>query len=76
MKLNEAITLGQVGAWQEAQVRMNPGNRSQWFVMLLNSHNKSFILADDDDNPITTDDMNALAELIKSIGLKEYAVFI
>jgi hypothetical protein len=29
MKLNEAITLGQAGAWQEAQVRMNPGNRDQ-----------------------------------------------
>ncbi|MFT5888643.1 MAG: hypothetical protein ACI9BO_001466 [Zhongshania sp.] len=55
---------------------MNPGNRSQWFVMLLNSHNKSFILADDHDNPITIDDMNALAELIKSIGLKDYTVFI
>jgi hypothetical protein len=76
MKLNEAITLGQARAWQEAQVRMNPGNRSQWFVMLLNSHNKSFILADDHDSPITIDDMNALAELIKSIGLKDYTVFI
>lgn len=76
MKLNKAITKGKLGAWKDAQVRMNPGDRSQWVVMLRNSHNKSFIIADDNDNPITTDDMNKLAELIKSIGLKEYAVFL
>lgn len=76
MKLNDAIAMGKESVWIEAQVRANPGSLAQWFVTLRNTSNKYFILADDDDDPITMDDMNALAELIKSIGLKEFSVFL
>ncbi|MFA7552619.1 MAG: hypothetical protein WCY88_00125 [Spongiibacteraceae bacterium] len=76
MKLNNAIAMGETGAWKEAQIRANPGSRSQWFVTLYNDQNKSFILADNDDNPITVDDINVLTQLIKSIGLKELTIFL
>jgi hypothetical protein len=76
MKLNEATALGEQGHWQEAQVRISPSNRAQWFVMLNDSQHKSFVLADNDDRPIATENMTALAELIRSIGLKEFTVFL
>lgn len=74
MKLNEAIELGKVGSWQDAQVRISPGSRDQWFVLLQDVYHKSFILADNDDQPIASEDMNALVQLIRSIGLKEFTV--
>ena len=74
MKLNEAIE--RKGSWQEAQIRISPGSRKQWFVMLHDCNYKSFILADNNDQSIATEDINALAELIRSIGLKEFTVFL
>ena len=76
MKLNEAIELGKTAYWQEAQVRVRPGNSSQWFVMLQDVHHKFYILADNDDQPIATEEINRLAEFIRSIGLKEFTVFL
>ncbi|MBN7796404.1 hypothetical protein [Parahaliea mediterranea] len=76
MKLNEAIELGKQGRWEAAQVRVSPGNREQWFVMLRDTEQKSFILADNEDTPIATEDMNSLVELGRTIGLKEFTVFL
>lgn len=76
MKLNKAIELGKAGRWQEAQVRIRPGHRKQWFVMLLDAELKSFILADNEDQPIAIEEMNRIAEHIRSIGLKEFTVFL
>ncbi|WP_409526398.1 hypothetical protein [Nitrincola sp. MINF-07-Sa-05] len=76
MKLNEAIELGKTGRWQDAQVRVSPDNSNQWFVMLRDSHYKYFVLSDNDDRPIATEEMNRLADLIRSIGLKEFTVFL
>ncbi len=74
MKLDEAIELGAQGVWNEAQARMDPSSPAQWFVMLRDVHYKSFILADNDDNPISSEDLNALAQLVRSIGLKDFTV--
>ncbi|MFV8818000.1 hypothetical protein [Haliea sp. E17] len=74
MKLDNAIDLGAQGAWKEAQVMVNPSLPTEWFVMLRDAHYKSFILADNDDSPISTDDLNALAQLIRAIGLKDFTV--
>jgi len=81
MLLNDAIALGENGSWLEAQVRVSPGtktpsSKTQWFVMLRDTSNKSFVLADNDDQPIASEDMSALAELIRQIGLKEFTVFL
>lgn len=76
MKLNDAIAMGKTGSWKEAQIRTNPGSLSHWFVTLHNDQNKSFILADNDDRPITMDDINELSRLIKSIGLKQLTLFL
>ena len=76
MKLNEAIELGKQSEWLEAHVRMNPADRKQWYVTLRDIHNKSFILADNDDKPIAMEDMHALARVIQSIGLVEFTVIL
>lgn len=76
MKLNEALERGKTGRWQEAQIRISPGNRQQWFVMLRDTRQKSFILADNEDQPIATEDINELVDIIRSINLKEFTVFL
>lgn len=76
MKLDNAVALGETGVWDEAQVRLSPGSRAQWFAMLRDIYGKSFVLADNDDKPIATDDLNSLAELIKSLGLNDFTVFL
>lgn len=76
MKLSEALTLGKTGHWKEAQVRVSPGDANQWFIMLNDATYKSFFLVDEDDKPITSEDITPLAELIRSIGLKEFTVFL
>lgn len=76
MKLDDAIALGITDTWVEAQVRLSPGSRTHWFIMLRDANNKSFILADNDDSPISSDDVNELARLLKSMGLKEFTGFL
>lgn len=76
MKLDDAIALGKDGLWQEAQVRVSPASRSQWFVMLRDVHNKSFILADNDDTPVAIDNLDALVAVIQSLDLKNFTVYL
>jgi hypothetical protein len=76
VKLDSAIELGKTGTWEEAQVRVSPGNRLQWFVMLRDNRSKSFVLADNSDNAIATEDLNTLVKLIKSLGLNDFTVFL
>ena len=76
MKLNEAIELGKVGHWQDAQIRISPGSLNHWFVMLRDTQYKFFVLADNEDLSITTDHINELAQLIRSVGLKEFTVYL
>ena len=76
VKLDEAVLLGKQGEWVEVQVRGNPSDLQQWFVMLRSRDNKSYILADNDDEPIAMADLNALTQLIQCIGANEFTVFI
>lgn len=76
MNLNKAIELSKAGHWQDAQVRVSPGNLNQWFVMLRDKRNKSFVLTDDNDDPIATEEMTRISEYIRAIGLKEFTVYL
>lgn len=76
MKLSNAIAIGKEGKWIEAEVRKNPSDQSQWFVMLRNSDHKPFMLADDEDTPITLNELDSISDLIQSIGVKEFKVFL
>tara|TARA_R110002072_G_scaffold73536_4_gene175033 strand:- start:3181 stop:3411 length:231 start_codon:yes stop_codon:yes gene_type:complete len=74
MKLDDAVVLGRDGAWREATLRLSPGSRTHWFVMLHDNDNKTYILAGNDDKAIASDDLNALALLVQSLGLKDFTV--
>ena len=76
MKLSNAIAIGKEGKWIEAEVRKNPSDQCQWFVMLRGRDHKPFILADDEDTPITLNDLDSISDLIQSIGVKEFKVFL
>lgn len=76
MKLNEAIELGKTRHWQNAQIRVKPGNLNKWFIMLCDNQYKSYILADNDDRAIAAEEINTLAEIIRAIGLKEFTVYL
>lgn len=76
MKLREAIELGKSGRWQDAEVRINPGSRGQWFVLLRDVQHKVYILADDEDQPIAAEHMETLVQHIRAIGLKAFTAFL
>lgn len=76
MKLSNAIALGREGKWIDVEVRKNPSDQCQWFVMLRDSEHKLFMLADDEDTPITLNDLDSVSNLIQSIGVKEFMVFL
>tara|TARA_R110000823_G_scaffold171736_9_gene304200 strand:+ start:38452 stop:38586 length:135 start_codon:yes stop_codon:yes gene_type:complete len=42
--------------------------------MLHDNDNKTYILAGNDDKAIASDDLNALALLVQSLGLKDFTV--
>ena len=75
MKLSEAAEKGKNRYWVSAQVRRNPGAIDQWFVMLVNSESKQFMLASDDDDPIVSSDLNTFINLLGQLGIKEFTVF-
>lgn len=76
MKLSKAIEKGKEKYWLHAQIRRNPTDLSQWFVMLADIKQRPFMLVDDDDNTILSEDLNEFTELIKKIGIREFTVFL
>lgn len=75
MKLSDAIIRGKAGDWIDVQVRTNPANRQQWFVTLESRDYKSYILVDDDERPVTNADLDSIAQLIESMGVKQFTVY-
>lgn len=76
MKLKEAVEKSAEGYWREAQIRVNPADRQQWFVTLCSNENKYFILADDDDKAITLNTIEEITRLINHVGLDQFTVYI
>jgi len=76
LKLSNAIAIGKEGKWIEVEVRKNPSDQCQWFVMLRDGDYKPFMLADDEDTPITLNDLESISKLIQSIGVKEFKVLL
>ncbi len=76
MKLSEALERGKNKHWSNANVRRNPSNRNQWFVMLTCNEQKPHMLVDDDESPIVSEDLNHFVELVSSLGIREFTVAI
>ncbi|OZG74382.1 hypothetical protein BTA51_05065 [Hahella sp. CCB-MM4] len=71
MKLADAKTLAEAGMLAAAELLRNPSDHTQWFIMIIEKSGKSFIIADDDDQPIVTDELEALFSLLKELGFRK-----
>lgn len=76
MTLSEALERGKNKYWSHANIRRNPSNRNQWFVMLACNNQKPYMLVDDQENPIVSEDLNHFVELIRTLGIREFTVVI
>lgn len=76
MKLSDAIIKGAQKHWVNAHIRKNPSDLKQWFIMLVDAQQQSFILADDTDAPMVSEDLNTLSDVMRQIGVREFTVFL
>lgn len=76
MKLSEAIEKNKTKNWLYAQIRRNPSDPNQWFVMLTDTQKRPFMLVDEADIPILSEDLNNFIDLMNKIGLREFTVFL
>lgn len=76
MKLDDVISKSRCGIWVGIEARRNPSDVSQWFLMVMDEKNKSFILLENDGAPILGSDLNALAKVVDKVGAREFKVFL
>lgn len=58
----------------EAEIIKNPGNLSQWFVLLLNRAGKAYMLADETGKTLVNDHVDELLRVVHDIGFKQVLV--
>ncbi len=75
MKLSDAIEKACNKYWLSASLRKNPSLPTQWFVMLIDKNQRLHMLVDDDENPIINHDLNHFIDVLKSIGIREFTVY-
>lgn len=76
MRLSKAIEAGKNKFWLYGNVRKNPSSTAQWFVMLTDKNEMQHMLLDDQENPIVSEDLNRITKIMKSVGIREFSVFI
>ena len=76
MKLSEALERGKNRYWSHANIRKDPSNLDQWFVMLASNAQKPHMLVDEQESPIVSKDLNYFVELMSSLGVREFTVFV
>jgi hypothetical protein len=57
MKLSRALEPAVATQLVEAELMRNPSNNAEWFIMLHKRTGKSFMLANDDNLPIVSSDI-------------------
>lgn len=75
MNFLQAVELFESGKIDEIEVRRNPGDIRQWFVMVRQFDGKSLILVDGNDSPVVDDDLEALFTVLKKVGFREVRIF-
>lgn len=56
------------------EIMRNPANLAEWVIWIREPKGKSFLLADESDGVITTEDVNECLWLLKSIGVKQASI--
>lgn len=71
MKIQQATERFQTGRLDRAEIRRNPSDIRQWFVMLRQTDGKASVLVDEHERPVVNGDLEALFDTLKSIGFRE-----
>jgi hypothetical protein len=71
MKIQQAIKLYRSGKLHQIEIRRNPGDIRQWFVMVSQTDGIYLMLADENDNPVVEETLEKLVEKLKKIGFRE-----
>ena len=71
MKLSEAKQLATAGKLKSGELLLNPSNHQQWFIMVVETSGKSFIIADEEDEPIVSSQLEGLFKTLKSLGIRK-----
>lgn len=58
----------------EVEVLKNPGDTTQWFVLLLNTAGKAYMLETDDGTTVVDDHIGSLLEIVHAIGFRQVMV--
>lgn len=58
----------------EAEIIKNPGNLSQWFVLLRNSSGKAYMLDDDTGKTLVDNRVETLLAVMHDIGFRQVLV--
>lgn len=75
MQIEQAIEQFKSGKLDQIEIRRNPSDRRQWFVMVFSTNGKYLMLADENDHPVVDEDLERLFILLKKIGLGEARIF-
>lgn len=74
MKFDLATQRYKEGIFSAATVRKSPNNLDEWYIMLIDNDNLSFIIADNDDAIITSTDLKNIFDILKQIGFSSAEV--
>jgi len=76
MKISIAKQQYSHGNLERAEVRPNPANPNEWFVMLYDSKMKTYVLVNEEEEPVVDLDINKLLALLKGFGFNEVSVIL
>ena len=62
------------GYLKEAEIIKNPGNTAQWYVLLLNTSGKAYMLEDDQGQTLVHTGIDPLLSLVREIGFHQVLV--
>ena len=74
MKISVARQQYSEGRLERAEIRPNPANPNEWFVMLYDNKMKTYVLVNEEEEPLVDRDANELLALLKSFGFNEVSV--
>ncbi|MEZ5524997.1 MAG: hypothetical protein R3E62_08600 [Pseudomonadales bacterium] len=75
MKISQAIAQFKAGKLEQIEVRRNPSDNQQWFVMVIKVDGKSLMLADENDQPLVAEDLEKLFSELRKIGFRDARIF-
>ena len=75
MKIDLATQRYKDGVLNHAVVRKSPSNLNEWFIIVIDNDELSFIIADNDDAIIVSSDLQDVFDTLASIGFSCAEVF-